>query len=139
MTELALLTASPEPALLTWRIKAVSEALLALLTLLALLLRLAAAGALLLFKAFAELALLVGDADTLARLANSTIKAPGAARAVLFLDAQGALLAAAFEAASSAFWPQAERIRMEGRVASRTDLDKRMTTLPRVSTESVEI
>ena len=43
----------------------------------------------------AELALLVGDDAALSRLAGSTIRAPGAARVVFFLDAAGAVLASA--------------------------------------------
>ena len=43
----------------------------------------------------AELALLVGDDTALSRLAESNIRAPGAARVVLFLDASGGVLASA--------------------------------------------
>ena len=43
----------------------------------------------------AELGLLVGDDAALARLARSNVRAPGAAKVVLFLDAGGSLLAAA--------------------------------------------
>ena len=43
----------------------------------------------------AELGLLVGDDAALARLARSNVRAPGAAKVVLFLDTGGSLLAAA--------------------------------------------
>ena len=43
----------------------------------------------------AELGLLVGDDAALARLARSNVRAPGAAKVVLFLDTGGTLLAAA--------------------------------------------
>ena len=42
-----------------------------------------------------ELALLVGDSETLKRLAESNLRSTGAAKAVLFLDPEGAVLAAA--------------------------------------------